>query len=61
MIYRSVTSRSTIIKISKCRYIVARLNGDDAWFWGAYEDLSKAYQSANEINGIVIVKDEVEE
>lgn len=42
-----------------CRYIVVRLNGDDAWFWGAYEDLAKAYQSANEINGIVVVKDEV--
>ena len=39
-----------------CKYIVARIDGNDAWFWGAYEDSEKAYQSANEIKGILIVR-----
>lgn len=40
-----------------CKYIVVRLVDDEVWFWGAYEDLAKAYQSASEINGIVVLKE----
>lgn len=39
-----------------CKYIVVRLVDNEVWFWGAYEDLEKAYQSASEINGIVVLK-----
>lgn len=39
-----------------CKYIVARFVDNEVWFWGAYEDLAKAYQSASEINGIVVLK-----
>ena len=40
-----------------CKYIVVRLVDNEVWFWGAYEDLAKAYQSASEINGIVVLKE----
>jgi len=40
-----------------CKYIVARLVDNEVWFWGAYEDLEKAFQSANEVSGIVVERE----
>lgn len=36
------------------KYIVAREVNGDLWFWGAYSDVFKADQAAEEINGVVI-------
>lgn len=41
---------------AKYRYIVARRAGDwdDLWFYGAWDDVEKAQEVANEIGGIVL-------
>lgn len=36
------------------KYIVASDCDDDLWFYGAYNDKSKAYSVANEIDGVVV-------
>ena len=36
------------------KYIVAREVNGDLWFWGAYSNVFKADQAAEEINGVVI-------
>ena len=36
------------------KYWVVRYIEGEYWFWGAYDDVSRAGQAALEINGIVI-------
>jgi hypothetical protein len=36
------------------KYWVVRYVEGEYWFWGAYDDVSRAGQAALEINGIVI-------
>lgn len=36
------------------KYIVARRENNNLWFWGAWNDRDKANKVADEINGIVI-------
>ena len=35
-------------------FIVARECGDELWFWGAFDDLAKAYEVAVMVGGVVI-------
>ena len=42
------------------RYMVARLNGGELWFWGAYDDEARAKQVAESFdNGLVVETEEV--
>lgn len=37
------------------KYIVARIVGDELWFWGAWDDMPKAEKVAHELGNAVVV------
>jgi hypothetical protein len=38
----------------KARYIVSRVFDGGLWFWGCFEDINKAMEAAQEINGVIV-------
>ena len=41
------------------KYIVARIVGDELWFWGAWDDDQRAEEVARQLgNGLVIANEE---
>ena len=40
------------------KYIVARLNEGELWYWGSWEDNQSADLAAREISGIVVEESE---
>ena len=43
------------------KYIVARLNEGELWYWGSWEDYQFANQAARVIRGIVVEESEDKE
>jgi hypothetical protein len=40
------------------RFVVARIVGREAWFWGSWDDENKAREVASEIGGVVVDAEE---
>ena len=38
----------------KARFIVSRVFDGSLWFWGRFEDINKAMEAAQEINGVIV-------
>lgn len=43
----------------KCQYLVARSVDGKLWFWGGFNDFSRACQCAVSINGTIIKNDTI--
>ena len=52
-----VTGRVIVnnVPVEHCRYIVARLNNTEPWYWGSWEDKTEAISVAMRFDNAVVV------
>ncbi len=42
------------VPVEHDKYVVARAESGELWYWGSYDDYERAWSVANQMNGVIL-------